>query len=492
MHLMKHLSCALCIATATQVSAQTADETAAKPVPHQGYMSVLLTDKCVVTAGRAMPESKRFERAVAHIEYRATTKSAEIAIQPKIAAVDALAVAAAKQVIQFGFDKLETAVKNNARDRVSGFSSIAPINAYEIHPREDISNVDPKNTKAATHLHQIKLNPALRCVTVVTSVAPVTNMSFTAQTDHIFTSTESEERSLTPWNTDGNWETAGPPNSFVDKRLEWAGFLFSNDTPATVFEARLDFSEDFSAVRFVPLYFAARNFSDKNGTLTQKAVRHLSTTLNITDPTSAKPKVLSHTFNDIKVQVDNGETIVGNVSSQNGFGPQLARAYFGESGWLPFAAPSSKVSQTLSKELQRGTTTITQPMGLKPVNVQVTHVATEKASEFALQLAKFFDSQDVGTKLSNALIEELDLKSPDDQATAALALIDSKIDIVNAQIAYLNAVGGEEEKKKELLKRQQQLTLQKVLLNVDCTLNGPIPALSDTIDPDKILALTCQ
>lgn len=435
-----------------------------------GYVAVVISDGCIVTAGRANDMASVMDKTFDHVEVLRPNEGEEKGL---IAA--ALIAEFAQAVVKLGVSKGSEYVKSRAQDNTLEYDQVLATTLLSI----DQGTKGEKTQAGTKWKFPVKLNPKLRCITIVTNVNPVIAKSSTYSTD----------QTLTWKNT---WDEAGPQfESEVTKRLKAAGFEFANPNPSTVFEARLEFSSDGKGIRLNPLYFTAKNFEStktKNARASN-GTRSVGYTVTISMPRSgaAEKKLTSQNVVYQDVTVKNGVATIGAQSVSSAFGPKWAGAISSKQGWEAFSVGNISLSDGIELNLMDPSFN-KYPLKIEPLNLRVKVSVTEDASDLYKFLAKFIEENNVESRLSDAIISDLGLLTDEQEKLKAIQKLNTKITELETfrDLYKLSGVDPESDEYKEKVKAYNvaifDLKVLKAQLEYGCDATGALTSGECAID----------
>lgn len=442
-------------------------------------VSAVLSDNCIVTAGRAFPSNSILSKTVGLVEAEADADTDNQADDQKLdksgsAILAALGVELVKSVVTLGVEKTTEYVKKRSQDSRYSYDQTISTYLLELASPRQVSASDKKIKLA----YDLSLNQLLNCITIVTSPNPLLL-------------SEGFERSTPKQDTwdDANWEFDGLADATLISRLEAGGFNLKGKLPLTVFEARWDYSTEGDAARLVPLYYMAWGFEGNDGKSLKVAKRNVAYSVTISKPgnDSSAQKIVQKTLDLGAVQTEeNGNaSIAGTWVALDGFGPTAMAEIAPNAGWIDFNLTSYSPGTRMQKLLNQTKPGIDFPIGVVPVNISIKVIEVEEAPEFYKFLAKFIEDQSVEEKLTSAVLSELIPTSDEEKLEEAIGEIDKRITIVTAHRSFYissqkELLGDEfnealDETIQEYDKEVLGLEAQKLVLEYGC---DPITTLS--------------
>ncbi|MBW4963969.1 hypothetical protein [Sulfitobacter sp. CW3] len=370
------------------------------------HVTTVISDGCIATAGYPIAKDKMFELEVGELK-----KDKPANRENAIASV--LATSLATTVIENLFEKGSNYIKAKATDSTFDYDSVFPSSLYVAKLSSDTDE---------ELRFGIKLNPHLRCFTVVLNSSAVPTSGHEVQSQEIL--------KVSKWQA-LNWPNWGPTKIELLKRLKSAGLAATgpNNTinePMLVFEAVMQFSADGKAVQFVPRYFRVFRFVDK-GTAIKKRSVGINLTIDIPGQTAGtnSSQLIQHSFNFVDVEAARSKDMqtVGGIKTEYGFGPLLVGAIINQQEWIKFTTQTYEVPDYVAKQFLAKNFDEKSRLQLEPLNIRSTVEIAEKASQVAVFLAKFVEEHSVTTTLSSALIQELGLITDEEKKTQLIAKI---------------------------------------------------------------------
>ncbi len=437
------------------------------------YVTTVVSDGCIVTAGYEVPPDKVYDIDVGEIVWEQEELPS---FQPR-SVIDAIIPSLASSVIENLFQAGENYIKRKATDVTLEYDTVFSTSLYET------TKVEPHADEGKRRL-PFRLNQRLRCFTIVMSDYAVALSSNEVETQEIFESSTWQPK----------WDKQGPPKVELYKRLSAAGVDLvnskgRNEQPQIVFETLLVFSQDGTAVRFVPRYFRAFKFSNRGS----KATRSLA--LNITLDTPVKSaggnsqQVLlkNFTVKDVEVShIDDRQTI-GRLETEFGFGPESVGAIFLKDEWLEFTPPDYKTSEYVKAIASSarfneyagrifGGEGSDLKLKLEPLNVRTKLLVKEEASELAKFLARFIEENSVTASLSSAVIQELGLITDSEKKEQALQKLKDELGRYQFwQTKYVQEFDNVPEEPDPLVVKEYQESIDEIQSSIDAIEQGCDP-----------------
>lgn len=370
----------------------------------------------------------------------------------------ALGIALAQELVKFGVNKVSTFVSDQAEDDTKTYTSHARSNLYYLKKTE--------KSDSDSDIYQGLLNKDLTCVTMVTSVK---RLAVTGQ--------PAEERPK-EWEPD-NWNAAGPPFKQVKARLKEGGFEFDSESnPSIIFEGRWILSRDGRGFYFKPLFASFLTFPDDG--VAKYVDRGVGMILSLGVPTEeGETQILTSSIDLGTVETDkeDGATIRG-VSGHR-FGPETLAEILPTPKWAHVALSDTSIPDPIVDKVKTDEGGKERdPIPYRPVNVNASTVITEEGSEVAAFLSDFFEKSEVEEQVSNAIIDEFDIKS---QAEKDSETVDSLTDRISVLKTHRDAYKDEHSNKRpedydDNLDTYNtlidKLTLEKTVLESGCDETG--------------------
>ncbi|MEM5477164.1 hypothetical protein [Pacificibacter sp. AS14] len=437
-----------------------------------GYVAAIASDDCIITAGRSTDNTSIMDEGFAHLE---TVRPDKFGTKSLVAS--ALAAEFAQTVVKFGVSAAGSYVKSRAADATLEYDQVLATNLLSIESGELVGKTDA-GTKWS---FPVKINPSVRCVTVVTNVGPVVAAAPFYKTDPSLL-----------W--DETWDETGPDfNGRVVKRLHDAGFEFTNPNPSTVFEARWEFSPDGKGIILRPLYFTAKNFESTKQTnaYASNGTRSVGYTITLSIPKdgNTETKLASQNIVYQNVRVKDGVATLGIQSVSSGFGPKWAGPNSSSQGWEAISigdiAPADGILSKLNDPKFDS-----YPLAIEPLNIRVKVSVTEEASELYTFLAKFIEDNKVESRISEALISEFGLFTDDQKKEDFIDEIEAKITELEAfnTLYKLSDVDTESDEYKEQIKKYEtdilELKILKAQITYGCDPTGGVTTAECSVDEE--------
>ena len=391
-----------------------------------------MSDKCIVTAGMRMPNSYYFDRTLAEVKpkkERATANTLDSSPQVN-SILTAVAAELAVSVISSGFKQVKKYIKDRAEDSPVNYDGVSATSVFEIG-KETVKN--------GSYYRAIKINSNLKCVTVI-----INNKTAIIDSRNVKSSEKVNiSGSNKKYYDDFNYRF-GPPKSIVFERMRKSG-VYINEDPILIFETALQFSDDGSAVKFVPRYFRVFQFEKNQRGVGAKQNRNIALSIALDFPTSGdlNAQVFQQTFLFPSITADTASDFmwINGEGSEYGFGPKWTNGAIGRDEWISFTPGNLSISEDFVESLQ--SVPKDSVISLKPANLRTKFVVTESASDMAKAMAKFFDDSSVLDDTQNALTDRLGLTNfeDDERKAAYVSSLETRITYLGDKITALNALG---------------------------------------------------
>ena len=429
--------------------------------------AMVLSDNCVITQGYAPETGNLTNRPLARLTIKeSATPSREQRFAGEVG------ILLARELIDFGLDKAKAYLERKAEPQTTSFSNTIPTTLMRLS--------SPETLEAGTTIHDVTLEPTIACVTFLANVRPITHNG--AKTRKTSGAGNAEWREV--------WDKTGPDPITVNDRLQKAGFNWKNDSLALVFEGRWHFSDDGQAAHFVPLYIMVQNFEhpDKTGTAQANSTRQMALAIRVSRPTNGgttEDVVMSQRIDIGKVSITkrDGPSING-VSAISGLGPKYVQAVIPTQGWGGLSLDLSESIKPLEKAL-KAKVKPEDIRGFDPVNVIIEATATKNPNAAIVFLAGFVTKEDVKTKLSNAIRDELGLNTDSEITAERVAKIDAQIAFLESSKEILNEITEDERNNIQIAQlaaipgKILELKILKLQLNSDFSLGDILDTSGD-------------
>ncbi|ABF64811.1 hypothetical protein TM1040_2079 [Ruegeria sp. TM1040] len=417
-------------------------------------MAVVTSDDCILTIGRSADVSPGFALPVRFIDIERPEPAADGAKSALTPIATALAVKLVETAFESGVSYLNKKANPDPKtaERMIGVDMFRVANEMEVlAPTKD----DPEKTKT---VRPVFLNPALRCLTVVTASAPIQTEAGAIRTADLLQRIAQDQETVEAWTQET--ETNGLSDETAGYRLAKAGIaVLEGGSLGTILELRLEVTADGSAFRYVPVYFDVMNFATEG-----KEKRDIGVTIKVSSlGTSSDNTVALASFhaNQLSAVTGSGGNVGVSVQSSKafgGFGPTTVEAVLGRGAWSKFAMPSAALPQSIQDLLNLGSLDglqgnaeftpfvnevqrlQTAPFTYTPVNISVSFEESTEASRVVTFLDDFVKDNDaLKDQLEKSTLKALGLQSDADALAELVALKQKEIDAAEAHLAVFKA-----------------------------------------------------
>ena len=420
-------------------------------IAHATDMAVVASDGCILTIGRNVDTSPGFALPVKFIDIdRAPPATVDKS------ALTPIATALAVKLVETAFESGVSYLNKKANPEPETAERTLAVDLFRV--AKDMKVPAPTDKAKTKTVRPVFLNPALKCLTIVTASAPIRTEAGVISTADLLQKIAQDEENVEPW-TDYT-ETNGLSDETAGYRLAKAGIaLFDGGTLGSILELRLELSADGSAFRYVPVYFDVMNFATKG-----KEKRDIGFTIKLASlGQTAENNIALASFhaNQLAVVKGDGDNAGFSVQSSKafgGFGPATVQAVMGRGAWSKFVMPDAALPQNIVellnfsafemvenslefadfvsevKRLQSG------PFTYKPMNISVSFEESTEASQIVTFLNDFVKENDaLKDQLKQSTIKALGLQSDAVDLAELTALKQKEIDAAKAYLAVFEA-----------------------------------------------------
>ncbi len=416
-------------------------------------MAVVASDDCILTIGRDVDTSPGFALPVKFIDIdRAPPATVDKS------ALTPIATALAVKLVETAFESGVSYLNKKANPEPETAERTLAVDLFRV--AEDMkvpapTDKDPAKTKT---VRPVFLNPALKCLTIVTASAPIRTEAGVIRTADLLQKIADDNETIDEW--DDDTLVNGLTDDTVNYRLAKAGIaMFEGGALGAILELRLELSADGSAFRYVPVYFDVMNFATKG-----KEKRDIGFTIKLASlGQTAENNIALASFHANQLASINGNGNNAGLSVQSskafgGFGPATVQAVLGRGAWSKFAMPDAALPRNMvellnfsalptldnipefadfvseAKRLQDG------PFTYKPMNISVSFEESTEASQIVTFLNDFVKENDaLKDQLKQSTIKALGLQSDAADLAELTALKQKEIDAAKAYLAVFEA-----------------------------------------------------
>jgi len=352
-------------------------QTSVREVPGSLVIATRMEEECLFAPDMERPPSL-IDNAIASIEVDDEPGPSEIK--------NGIGAALVVKLIDFGIDKLDTYIDNAAKDRVASYTLRHPTTLHQLEA--STADGDEKTR------YDVRLNPALRCLTIVGHTKPITYE-----------------------------EPSNPTKSGLEKAkvqsyrtLLKNGFKFDpTSSPSFIFETALIVSQDATAARLHPTFLKIVSFDDGKGNAETDTERNVAVTFSLTK-VEGSTSVFRDTIDFGNLKVKDSLLSINGAFQRNYYDHNALKSHVPRPPWRSLSGVRFEIDpkkNTLVKAIKDGVMK-GDVITATPLNFTIEMTVTEEASEIAKFLSDFAKEQELTSLVRNQLVDDLGLRSEEE------------------------------------------------------------------------------